>query len=323
MDWLKRVDPGEASSAASVVHPTEQGKWIPVGTLNTRHRYTDKPRDSGLRFSVGESGSIGISFVRMNPNESKLSLVDPTNPHKLVTVSSGNKVFYFNPVIIKLHARDYLAVHCHNDASIHLWDTQRRTPRVVCREGSRMSKSMVMCAKDNDTVIYGEYKCKDGMHNVYLLNTSTEQWTLRTTLRLQTGLEAIVDMCFVQQTDGTACLVLCNSFGPTRSVMAVAMLSGNVQWRLGPEKMGEGFHPYSVCADRDYNVYVCDTGHHRVYVLSPEDGSMISTVLNAQQHGIIFPFCIQIEEHRERGLYVSHVNNLKDKKWVISKFLRK
>ena len=59
----------------------------------------------------------------------------------------------------------------------------------------------------------------------------------------------------------------------------------------------------------------------KVYMLSPEDGSAIRTVLNTRQHGVVItPFCIQI--HNDH-LYVSHVNNLKERKWVISKFARK
>ena len=179
---------------------------------------------------------------------------------------------------------------------------------------------MVLCAKDNDTVVYGEYKSTDGVHTMHLLNTSTELWSLRATLELQTGLEFVVDVCCMQLADGTACLLLCNSLGPTKSVAAVEMLGGNIQWRLGAEQMGERFTPVSVCTDSNHNIYVSDIGHHRVYVLSPENGSLITTVLNAQQHGINYPFCVQIQSGH---LYVAHLNNPKEEKWVISRFVRK
>ena len=179
---------------------------------------------------------------------------------------------------------------------------------------------MVLCVKDNETVIYGERQSTDGVHNVYLLNTSTEQWSLRATLRLQTGLSYIHDMCYVQMADGTPCLVLCNSLGPTGSVVAIEIVGGKIRWRLGVEQIGEGFFPCSVCIDDDHNIYVSDVGQQKVYMLSSDDGSVISTVLNAQQHGIGYPFCIKIQDDH---LYVSHINNLKERKWVISKFARK
>ena len=55
-------------------------------------------------------------------------------------------------------------------------------------------------------------------------------------------------------------------------------------------------------------------------MLSSGDGSVISTVLNARQHGVVYPLCIQIQDDH---LYVAHVNNLEERKWVISKFARK
>ena len=320
VDWLKGVDSGQGSSSVLGTELTEQSEWNLVNTLDTSFCYPNLPSGSGLGISVSESGKIGVSFRKTNPLESVLYMLYPSNPTSPVTLSSSTEKLYWHPVFIKQSGREYLAVNCFSDASIHLFDTENRTSRVVHREGSHINKPMVLCAKDNVTVVYGESESTDGVHNVSLLNTSTELWSLRTTLRLQTELEAIVDMCFVQQADGTACLVLCNGFGPTRSVMAVEMLGGNMQWRLGPEKMGEGFHPFSVCADKDYNIYVCDNGHHWVCVLSPEDGSVISTVLNTQQHGIFFPVDIKIYNDQ---LQVAHLNNDEERKWVISQFMRK
>ena len=321
VDWLKGVDSGQGSSSVLGTELMEQSEWNLVNTLDTGFCDPDSPdTQTGLDISVGESGGIGVSFVKINPFEHVLSILYPSNPTSPVTLASGPEKSYLCPLFIKQSGREYLAIHCYNDASIHLFDTENHTSRVVYREGSRKGKSMVLCAKDNATVVYGEFKPTDGVCNVYLLNTSTYQWSLRTTLRLQTELELIHDVCLVQQADGTACLVLCNSSGPTRSVVAVEMLSGNVQWRLGPEKLGEGFCPFSVCADRDYNVYVCDNGYHRVCVLSPEDGSVISTVLNFQQHGIFFPFDIKICNDQ---LYLAHLNNYKECKWVISQFMKK
>ena len=177
---------------------------------------------------------------------------------------------------------------------------------------------MILCVKDNETVIYGERQNTDGMHNVYLLNTSTEQWSHRATLRLQLGLEFIVDMCYVQMADGTQCLVLCDPVDG--SLVVVEMLGGKIRWRLGVEQIREGFFPSSVCIDDDHNVYVCDNGQQKVYMLSAEDGSVIHTVLNVRQHGIINSFCIQIHVGH---LYVAHVNNAEEMKCVISKFERK
>ena len=284
-----------------------------MDTIDTGHTYPEPPGGSGLWISVGESGNVGTSFFTTSPNDtfSTLSFLYPTSPTSPVSPSFFFEKIYYNPVIIKLSGREYLVVVCWTDRSIHLWDTVNRTSRAVYQEGSPGGKHMILCVKDNETIVYGEREHTDGVHNVSLLNTTTEQWTLRTTLRLQIGLDRIADMCSVQLPDGAPCLVLCNSLGPTRSVVAVEMLGGKILWRLGVEQIGEGFYPFRVCTDTDNNVYVCDRGRERVYMLSSEDGSVISTGLNAKQHGIFDPCCIQIQNDQ---MYVSHLNNLKNKK---------
>ena len=320
VDWLKGVDSGQGSSTASVADGTEQSEWTLVNTIDTGFCHLKQPKDSGLMFSVGESGSISILFVRTRPNQNTLSILCPPKSTSPITLSSGDARFFDIPVFIKQFDTEYVAVHCFTDTSIYLWDTVNHTSRVVYQEGSDGGKSMILCVKDDETVVLGEHVSREGVHNVYLLNTSTDQWSLKGTLRLQTGFVNIADMCYVQMADGTPCLVLCNSLGPTGSVVAIEIVGGKIRWSLGVEQIGEGFFPCSVCIDGDHNIYVCDLEQQKVYMLSAEDGLMISTVLDARQHRIGYPLCIQIlEDH----LYVSHVNNLKERKWVISKFARK
>ena len=318
VNWLKGVDSGQASSTVSAAELTEQSEWNLVNEIHTGYCHPESPRASVMWFSVGESGSIGISFVKSRLDETTLSMLHPSHPTSPVILSSGTERLYLNPVFIKMSGREYLAVSCSTHASIHLWDIKNRTPRVVYQEGSDGCKDMVLCVKDYGTVIYAESKHTDGMHRVYLLSTSTEQWSLRATLRLQTGLKYIFDMCYVQMADGNPCLVLCDPSG--QSVVAVELLGGNIRWRLGFKQMGEEFRPCSVCIDDDDNIYVSDVRQHKVYMLSSEDGSVISTVLNARQHWVVYPLCIQIQDDH---LYVAHVKNLKERKWVISKFARK
>ena len=314
------MDSGKGSSIISIEEPTAKSDWFRLDTIDTGYCYPEQPRGSGMWFSVGESGTIGVSFNRVRPDDSTLSVLHPSNPTNRVTLSSGTDKFYFNPVFIKQSGKEYLAVHSHTDASIHLWDTVNRTCREAYREELCKSKNMKLCQKDSEMVVYGEYQATNGVHNIHLLNTSTRQWSLRSTLRLQTGLEFIADMCYVQLVDGTPCLVLCNSLGHPRSVVAVEIVGGDIRWRLSAQQMGENFAPISVCTDGDHNIFVCDVGNHSVYVLSSEDGSVIRTVLNAQENEIIFPCRIQIQKNH---LYVAHLNNADEMKWMVSKFERK
>ena len=315
VNWLREVDSGQGFSKAPESELTEQSEWNLVNTVDTGFFHPGPSRHSGLWFSVGESGSIGTSLFKTRPDESTISILYPSNPTNPVTLVSGSDRVYTNSVFIKQSGREYLAVHCFTDASIHLWDTVNRTSRVVYREGLQRDKDMLLCPRDSETIVYGECKSIDGICNVYLLNTSTEQWSLRTMFRLQIGLEFVTEMCYVSLADAIPCLVFCS----TRSLVAVEMLDGKILWHLGGEQMGEGFIPVSVCTDTDNNVYVSDIGYHRVYMLSAEDGSVITTVLNVQQHGIFYPFCLQIYKGH---LYVGHYGNPKSRKWVISKFAK-
>ena len=291
--WLTDVEPGGAgTSSASVTEPTEPSNWVLDQTIDTGYRWPEPPRGSGMLFTVGESGNIGISFPKTEPIETDLSILSPSKPNHLVTLSSGSDRIYEDLIFIKISGKEFLATAspCYTDASIHLYDIENCTSQVVYREGSEGEKGMRLCVIDDETVGYGEFRPTDGVHNVYLLNTSTNQWSLRTRLRLHTELKSIWDMCYTQLTDGTSCLVLCS--GGDRNVMAVEMLGGNIRWSIGTQQTGEGFRPISVCVDSDHNVYVCDYGQYKVDKLTSDDGSVISTVLTAQQSGIIYPCCV-------------------------------
>ena len=314
-DWLKRVEPAGASSVASIAESTRGSHWILELRLETGLLYPQLPRGAAMVFSVSELGSIGISFNKTNPDENILLVLDPSSPTRPVILSSGAKRIYENPVFVKVAGGEYLAVPCFTDSSIHLWNTVQRTSKVVYQHGQ---KEMRLCAVDDATVAYGECHPTNGAHNVYLLNTSTEQWSLRATLKLRTGLEFIFDMTHIQLTDGASYLVLCSAKNGT--VVAIEMLSGNVRWRCGVKQRGARFAPISVCADRERLVYVCDFGQSAIYMLSPEDGAVISTVLTAQHHGIASPCCLRTPGDY---LYITHLNNDEEEKWQISKFVKK
>ena len=314
-DWLKRVEPAGASSVASIAESTRGTHWLLELRLETGLFYPQLPRGAVMVFSVSELGNIGISFNKTNPDENILLMLDHSSPSRPVVLSSGAKKIYENPVFVKIGGNEYLAVPCFTDSSIHLWNTVERTSRVVYQHGR---KEMRLCTVDDDTVAYGECHPTDGAQNVYLLNTSTELWSLRATLKLRTGLEFIFDMTHINLADGTSCLVMCGA--KNGSVVAIEMLSGNVRWRCGVKEMGARFAPVSVCTDREHFVYVCDFGQSVIYMFSPEDGALISTVLTGQQHGIASPCCLRTPNDY---LYITHLNNDDEEKWQISKFVKK
>ena len=316
--WLTDVEPGVGSSSESVTEPTEPSNWVLDQTIDTGYRCPEPPRGSTMWFTVAESGNVGIILIQSKPFEADLAVLSPSKPNRLVTLSSGSNRIYEDLIFIKVTGKEFLATPCFTDASIHLWDIENYTSRVVYREGSKGNKAMRLCVIDDETVGYAEVFPTDDVHNVYILNTSTEQWSLRNTLRLRTGLQYIWDMCYTQLTDGTSCLVLCS--GGDRKVMAIEMLGGNIRWSIGTKQMGEGFLSCSVCADTDHNVYVCDWNQRKIDKLSLDDGSVISMVLTAQQHGFGHPRWVQMYND---CLCVSHLNDLRKGKWQINKYKMK
>ena len=65
-DWLKEVDPGQVSSTESVYELTKRSEWNLVDVIDTGCD-RESHRNSGVSFSVGESGNIGILFFQVNP----------------------------------------------------------------------------------------------------------------------------------------------------------------------------------------------------------------------------------------------------------------
>ena len=147
-----------------------------------------------MPFTVGESGDIGISFCKTEPYETDLFILSPSKPNSSVSLSSGSHRFYFEPIFVKISSKEFLAIPCFTDASIHLWDIENHTSRVVYREGSIGKKNMRLCRIYRKTVAYGNAWPTNGVHNVYLLNTTTDQWSLRNTPKLCTGLKAVEDL---------------------------------------------------------------------------------------------------------------------------------
>ena len=314
-DWLKRVEPAGASSVASIAESTRGSHWILELRLETGLLYPQLPRGAAMVFSVSELGSIGISFNKTNPDENILLVLDPSSPTRPVILSSGAKRIYENPVFVKVAGGEYLAVPCFTDSSIHLWNTVQRTSKVVYQHGQ---KEMRLCAVDDATVAYGECHPTNGAHNVYLLNTSTEQWSLRATLKLRTGLEFIFDMTHIQLTDGASYLVLCSAKNGT--VVAIEMLSGKRPVEMWCE--AEGIQVRSDQCLRRQGALCLRLWFRTVRHLhaAPEDGAVISTVLTAQHHGIASPCCLRTPGDY---LYITHLNNDDEDKWQISKFVKK
>ena len=79
--------------------------------------------------------------------------------------------------------------------------------------------------------------------------------------------------------------------------------------------MGEKFNPWSICTDKanDKNtIYVADHDHNLIHLLSPEDGSVITSI-DLHRLGIVHPFT---ERVKDQYLYVEHYKNSGDENFI-------
>ena len=173
---------------------------------------------------------------------------------------------------------------------------------------------MTLCVIDEHTVAYAEWS-SEGMHRIHILNTDTEQWTLGNVI-LDKGSKFVRDICYVNTSDGTSCLVLCRY--DDKSVQAVQFIGGRTKWKIGKEEMGKKFDPYSICPDETGNViYVSDFGQHMLHILSADDGSVVTSV-SLVQWRIVPPTCVGTHDN---DVYIAHRDE-KRQKLQISEFTR-
>ena len=190
----------------------------------------------------------------------------------------------------------------------------KNTSRVVYKMDFKGRKDMTLCVIDENTVAYAELS-SEGMHRIHILNTDTDQWTLGNVI-LDKESKLVRDICYVNTSDGTSCLVLCRY--DDKSVEAVQFIGGRTKWKIGKGEMGKKFDPYSICPDQTDNaIYVSDFGKHMLHILSVDDGSVVTSV-SLVQWRIVPPTCVRAHDN---DVYITHRDD-KKQKLQISKFTR-
>ena len=284
-----------------------------VATWDLLHMKTKEGRVYlGNSFSISESGTIGISCHE----KPSLSVVYP-NTDKAIVILSDSKVYY-SATFVKVFGKEYLAAVCVDDGCLYLWDTESEILKKVFDPklpSEQRYKDMNICTIDESTIGYGEvWASPDGSRRVFILKTDTDELTLSSTLRLFTP-NIILDMCYTEAEGGTPCLLLC--VPSAHRIMAVEMVGGKTRWEAGKEQMGEKFYPCSICTDEDNTVYVADFEQIMIHLLSPEDGSIITSI-DGRHYGIVNPVAVRIHGQQ---LYIEHYRYPSDK-YAISKFKR-
>ena len=288
-------------------------------TLVTRWNLDHLPREnrSLAAISVADSGNLGVSFVMPvdDSTESSLSMVYANSdmpPRSFL--SSFKTMYYSNPIFVKQGGKEYLGAYM-SDESIHLWDTETDTSKIVFTIKSTKNKGMKnLFVINKDTVACGDMPTSsNGKYKVYILNTMGEQWNLTSTIYLKTGTNMALDMGYMKTLDGTSCLLL--SCPDDKYVQAVEMVGGKTTWQTGPEQMGELCNPWSICSDKDHTVYVADYGQDKLHVLSTEDGSVLSSI-NLIESNIVTPFFIRVHDET---VYIAHRNITDEDRYQVSK----
>ena len=286
--------------------------WKLVATWNVDHVNFGSVIHAGNRFSVSESGGIGISCFE----KPSLSVMYPDTDKAPVILS--NDTIYSSGTFVNISGKEYLATACKEDGCLYLWDTESKTSKKALGPKfpkDQQYKHMNICKLRDNTIGYAEiYASPDGSIRVFILKTDTDELTLSSTLRLFTA-ENKWDMCYTEVVGGNPCLILCVPYD--HRITAVEMIGGKTRWEAGKQQMGENFYPWSICTDDDNTVYVADYSQNRIHLLAAEDGSVV-TPINVLHYRIANLFAVRFHD---QCLYVEHYRS-PGNKYAISKFKR-
>ena len=265
----------------------------------------------GNRFSISESGAVGISCFE-TPS---LSVMYPNSDKPPVILS--DEVTYYSATLVNNSGKEYLASACEEDGCLYLWDIESKISKKVFDPNlpSKQRKKGMNIFKINErTIGYGEVRASpDGSRRVFILNMDTEELTLSSTLRLFTP-TYILDICYIELDGGTPCLLLC--LPKAHRIMAVEMIGGKTRWEVGKEQMGEKFQPENICTDQNDCAYVADRGQGKIHVLSTTDGTALRRI-DGINYGIYDIFGVRFHD---KHLYVEHVISGSNMNYAISKF---
>ena len=270
--------------------------------------------NTGNRFTVSDSGAIGISCGGATPS---LSVMYPKRNEPPLALSD-DKV-YLSAIFLKISGKEYLAAACKEDGCLYLWDIDLRTSKKVFDPKlpeDKFFKDMVICKIDGNTVAFAE-KCPlvDGSRRVFIIKTDTDQWILSAMLRLFIS-GNIHDICCSKAEGGANQLLHCQL--NDSQIMAVEMGSGKTRWGLGKEWMGNEFEPKSICADDDNTLFVADWGQDKIHVLSATDGTGIKCFDVGSYYDINNIFTVRFHD---KHLYIERkILTQKFQKYAILKF---
>ena len=105
------------------------------------------------RFSVSESGAIGISCIE-NPS---LSVMYPNTDKAPVILS--DKTEYHSATFVKISGKEYLAAACKEDRCLYQWDMESKTCKKVFDpnlSSEQRFKDMIIFMIDYNTIGYGK-----------------------------------------------------------------------------------------------------------------------------------------------------------------------
>ena len=307
-DWLsKQPDSG----TFNLVGKHQSLQLVKTWVLD--HVKTDNKIKASNRFTVSESGAVGISCAE-SPS---LSVMYP-GTDKSPTVLSEEKNIYRSATFVKISSIEYLAAANLQDGCLYLWDIESKTSKKVFDPkfpNKRDRRFMNIFKISENKVGYGQADAvSDRSRKVFILEMDNGECGLIETLSLFTT-HSIRDMSHIIAPDGTSSLLLC--VPSAHHITAVEMIGGRTRWEVGKQQMGEEFFPWSICTDQTNCAYVADFGQRMVHLLSATDGTIIKC-FHLDAYDIKDIFTIRIYDQH---LYLEHVIvKEKPKKYAITKF---
>ena len=302
MEWIKQQP--DANSQIEMEDPSALNL---LETLNVKHIKLESPETFlSTTFAMSQqSHSFGIASRGAKPS---FSIMYPgTDKAPLVLSRDGQ---FSSALDITIAGQEYLVASSKED--IHLWNLANNTSSVVYK--FKEQKDWHICVIDERTIACVAELPTSGRHfsNIYILNTDSEKFNLNSKIPMRAE-GTITDICYVKTTDHISCLIL--SKPVSGLIQSLEMVGGKVHWQLSMQQMGQSFHPFSICTDGNI-VFVADVGNIKLYLLSVDDGAVITSI-SLVPFGIRFPICVRLQGEL---LYVGY--ELQKETYCISKFTK-
>ncbi len=251
------------------------------------------------RFTFSPSNEIVYSHSRQE-HGSFTSQIHIRSNERLLASQKGT-AFLWDVAYIHRQSTDQLVTS--QGEKLFLWDSKLQGSKMVYQKkiphGPVWEATLCFCLVTKDSLACVHRLPRRGYHMIEILDTWSDKWFPIETIQVKLGWASVSDMCYTSYSDNPH-FIMCSY--KNERVASVGLKDGEVRWHISGKDVGVELKAHSICADHNGMVFVSCGNDHSIYMLSAEDGTLISHINS--EPPICFPNCVRIHQNK---LWVSHV----------------